>query len=119
MDNPYLIGALFIQLLIILACVIGLVSKFLGFIFFLVYVGGLMILLRYCVILLPSKKRGITPYLTIVVGAFLMSSRDIERSFTYGLLYSARAIILLTFLLYLVMLSVVRIIDYSSGMIKL
>ena len=86
---------------------------------FIVYVGGIMILIRYCVILIPSNKFGKSQYLTVIVGAGLMDGvAHILGSIAYGLLYRAGAITLVALLLYLVMLAIVEIINYSRGIIK-
>jgi len=121
-NNPYLIAVLFGQVLIFISCTIGGLRSFIGFILFLVYVGGIIILIRYCVILLPSNKFTWAPLLTFVFGVllFILYEGSIEvRGYAYGLIYRARAILLVAMLLYLVILAIVDIINYSRGMIKI
>ena len=121
-NNPYMMARLFGQVLILVTSLLRRYSKFIGVIMFLVYIGGIMILLRYCVMILPTNKFW---RLSITIGVFLLTLLAYlltidytPRVFAYGLLYRARAILLVALLLYLVILSVVSIIDYSCGIIK-
>jgi len=80
-----------------------------------------MILIRYCVILLPSNKFLNARALVIpVVASLLLSSIFTSRSraYSFGLLYSSSVTLILGILLFMVMLAVVTIIDYSEGIIK-
>ena len=56
--NPFILSCLFMQALLLVCLLFGSYRMFLGFILFLVYVGGLMVLLSYCVILIPKGKFG-------------------------------------------------------------
>jgi len=124
-NNPYLMAALFGQVLVLVSCLLGRYRKFIGFILFLVYVGGIIILIRYCVILMPSNKFARTPIIIApVIGALGVSLTQgvtirPTGSFAYGLLYRARAIFLVALLLYLVILAIVDIINYSRGIMKI
>jgi len=119
-NDPYIIAALFGQVLLMITCVVGRYRKFIGFILFLVYIGGIMILIRYCVILIPSYKFGLTPIVPLVIGVALSKGEKYwGGSFMYGLLFRARAVFLIALLLYLVMLAIVEVIGYSDGIIKL
>lgn len=122
-NNPYLISTLFMQLLIIVSLLIGINRTFIGLILFLVYVGGIIILIRYCVILIPSNKfERISVSLLPIIIAMVLSFTIITKrdsAFAYGLLYSGRVILILRLLLYLVMVAVVSIIDYARGIIKI
>lgn len=87
---------------------------------FLVYVGGILILVRYCVMLIPDNKFPVTlaraaPLLVFIHRAPYTCPLG---SISYGLLFRARAILVLGMLLYLVLLAVVGIVDYSRGMLK-
>ena len=124
-NNPYLIAALFGQVLVLMSCLLGAHRKFIGFIMFLVYVGGIIILIRYCVMLMPSNKFARTPMVVVpaVAGVVVSMVQRVEpaisRSLAYGLLYSARSIFLIALLLYLVILAIVDIVNYSRGIIKI
>ena len=121
-SNPYLIAIIFAQVLILLTIVLGSVRRFIGFILFIVYVGGIIILIRYCVILIPWNKFHFDPILLILFYIFAPTFPFVQvfsgNSYTYGLLQRRRAVLLLSLLLYLVMYAVVVIIDYRKGMIK-
>ena len=121
-NNPYTMARLFGQVLILVTCLLRGYRKFIGVIMFLVYIGGIMILLRYCVMMLPTNKFWNHRITIVVFFLFLLASYITidysPRVFAYGLLYSASAILLVALLLYLVMLSVVAMIDYSCGMVK-
>lgn len=110
------------QILVVLSIYLRLYRKFIGFILFLVYVGGLMILVRYCVMLIPSNKFLTSAALYLVPTASLVSIgsplvKEIS-GFSLGLLYSYSSIYLVAILLYLVILAIVEIVGYSRGIIK-
>ena len=118
-NNPYLMVLLFGHYLLILVCSLTCFRKFIGFVLFLVYVGGIIILISYCAMLMPSskfKKMSLAP-----LAAYLIYSNTFvgSSSYSYGMLFSRRAVVLLALLLYLVILSVVDIVNYSRGMMKL
>lgn len=120
-NNPYIMAAMFGQVLILICCIIGSIRKFIGFVLFIVYVGGIIILIRYCVILSISQKFYLFPFIPGLLGLGLtwIGGPNMPVSSTaYGLLFRASACLLIALLLYLVMLSVVAIVDYSRGIIK-
>merc|ERR1711915_590147 len=55
----------------------------------------------------------------VVVSMVQRVGPTISRSLAYGLLYSARSIFLIALLLYLVILAIVDIVNYSRGIIKI
>jgi len=120
MNNPYLIAITFAQILLLVSYSLGVMRRFIGFIVFIVYVGGILVLIRYCVILLPTSKfeYAVVVYLPFIISTLLLCYPRCTESYSFGLLYRARSILLVGMLLYLVMVAVVIIIDYSDGMIK-
>ena len=119
-NNPYLISLIFFLVVFLGALMLVRYSKFIRFILFLVYVGGIMILVRYCVILSPTSRLQSWRLLPFVLAVIYLSHTPTPVSgHSYGLLCRASAIFLLALLLYVVMIAVVEIINYSSGMIKL
>lgn len=117
-------ACLFGQILIIVTCLLGSYRKFIGVVMFLVYIGGIMILLRYCVIILPSNKFWTLGKVAVLLCAFLVwyicgEPLITNCVFAYGLIYRVRAIFLVALLLFLVLLAVVSMVDYSGGTIKL
>lgn len=115
--NPYYLGLLFSQIILFMSLHLGIYSKMAGFIFFIVYVGGIFILFRYCIMLLPLLKRY---YYIGWIWLIFVFRVDVEQfSFIItGLLNRANAVFLIGFVLYLVMLAVVEIVNYSRGILK-
>jgi len=123
-SNPFLIAIVFGHVLILLTYILASISKFLAFILFIVYVGGVIVLLSYCVILLPfTKYPSYTSLLILPLFIFLLTSiygnQNLVSAFSYGLLYCVNVIHLASLLLFLVILAIVSIIDYSGGILKL
>jgi len=78
-------------------------------------------LIRYCVILLPLNKFRPTPLLTVStlsVLLFIYSDLHITSPLSYGLMYRASALLLVALMLFIVMISVVRIVERTSGTLK-
>jgi len=117
MNNPYLLACLFSQVLILFTLFLRTISKYIRLIIFLIYIGGLIILIRYCVILLPITKL-IVPIPAIFILVIPLSLSDIRNCYVVGILFRANAVFLICFLLYLVIISVVEIINYSYGILK-
>ena len=122
-NNPMIIRLLFGQLLVLASCLVGCLCPFIGLMMFLVYIGGIMILISYCVILIPSYKipgsQSLAWLMVGRIGFIFTLDFALSGTFSYGLLFSRSAVLLLGILLYLVILAVVNIIDYSSGIIKM
>ena len=117
MNNPYIV-CLIVGLVLFFLCVIFVsIGKFIRFVLFLVYIGGVMVLISYCVMLLPSAKFERMAVSPLYCALLLPFVRPVNR-YSYGLLYSWSCIFLIVLLLFLVILSVVDIVDYSSGMMK-
>ena len=115
-NRPYIMALLFAELLLFATCVVGFHSKFVGLIMFLIYVGGIMVLLSYCVMLLPVNKFR-APGLFVQFIILFPLSVTVHSSYTYGLVIRFGVIFLLGLVLFFVMLCVVDIVDYSRGMI--
>ena len=116
-NRPYIIALLFIQILLLGVLLLGGCCKFIGFILFLIYVRGIIILFSYCVMLMPFTKISLLPCFPVVAFIFY-SDNFLSMSYAYGLLFSFDAVLLIGVLLFLVILCVVDIIDYSCGYIK-
>lgn len=123
-NNPYIIAILFLQFLILLSCLFASVRRFIALVLFLIYVGGIMILIRYCVILIPFRKFSGTQLevfsLSMTASALLNLYLFLPiNSYPYSLLFTSSTLLLIVLLLYLVLLAVVDITDYASGSIKM
>lgn len=101
-------------ILILLTCVISGFRKFIGFVLFLVYVGGIMILISYCVMLTPNNKFKFT----LLPFAIPLGLSSPINSYAFGLMRRSNAILMISLLLFLVILSVIDIVGYSRGAIK-
>lgn len=90
------------------------------YIIFLIYVGGVMIMIGYFVMLMPSEKFGRLSGLTlmIVIVASLFHG-GLRGTTPYVLIYRMSVVVMIGLLLFLVILSVVGIVDYSRGMVKM
>jgi len=118
--NPYIIAGWLFQVLLLLTIIVIIYRKFIGCILFLVYVGGIMILISYCVILLPINKfPKVQPYALLILSFSCSAWITPVGSYVYGLIYNARVIFLLALILFQVMLAIVSIIDYSRGILKI
>lgn len=109
------------QILCFLSCLFGRHCRFIGFVLFLVYVGGLIILLSYCVILVPTNKLNcslLCLFTPLLLGFIIIIDPIPNRTVSFEILNRSRAILLVGLLLFMVMLSVVEIINYSLGMMK-
>ena len=120
-NNPFILSALMCEFTILVCYQICGIRKYLRAILLLVYLGGVMILVRYCVMILPSYKFDIK--IRLFVASFIaftwVQYTSEHVSTPYGLLYRASAIFLVAMLLFLVLLAVVDIIDYSCGILKI
>ena len=114
-NNPYTIASLYFLTLTLVALIIGIQTKLLAFVIFLVYIGGVMVLLSYCVILLPQSKVKFPPLLLLTSVLFLPLTLELHRSYGLGILYRSRAIFMVSLLLFYVLLSVIEIVNYSCG----
>jgi len=92
---------------------LGASCKFLSFVMFIVYAGGLMVLISYCVMLLPPTKMKLT-FFPLLFFSVPFITCD---AFIYGL-YRRSIMFLIGFVLFLILLCVVEIVDYSIGMMK-
>lgn len=115
-NNPYILAGLLGVTLIVVSTSLALVNNFVAFVLFLVYVGGIIILVSYCVILTPLIKYS-TPFSILLLCFVSFSFIEFPGTYVYGLLYSASTVFFVSILLFLVMCAVVSIIDYSRGMI--
>jgi len=117
-SNPYAVAFVLGLSLALMTAFVASIRKYLSIVFFLVYIGGLMILVSYCVMLLPIVKFRFGFFFFPLAGFWGAIAFPVGSSYSYGLLLS-RAVLLVGLILFLVMLSVVELVDYSRGNIKL
>lgn len=58
LSSPFEIAGLFVLTLSVASLLVGRADSFLGFIVFVVYVGGALVLFSYCLMLTPIQKSG-------------------------------------------------------------
>ena len=117
--DPLALGALFCVSLILASCIAGSLNRFVGLILFVVYVGGALVLFSYCLILTPHQK-GIhisplflTPLVVTSRCACTLPGRMLSEFYRV-----AGLVLRVGFLLLLVIVSVVSMVDCSSGSIR-
>lgn len=117
--EPLLLGGAFLGLLLNSSIWIGMNRGFIGLVLFIVYVGGTIVLFTYCLILSPlqffSAKKKYYGVALVFSGALLyfgVSIRIYEFFFFRGIL------LLIGVLLFIVMLRVVELIDFSRGSLR-
>ena len=58
LQNPYAVGGLFLCTLALTTGVVGSFERFLGWVVFIIYVGGAIVLFSYCFMLTPLQEGG-------------------------------------------------------------
>lgn len=116
---PFVIAALFILSLGITSLLAGTADRFLGFVVFVVYVGGALVLFSYCFMLTPLQDTN-SSY-SPAVFPFMFVSLNIP-SVSHGTLYEfywvSSLLVCVGVLLFIVMLCVVSLIDFSQGSMR-
>ena len=117
--SPFAAALLFVITLLIVSVMVGAIDRFLGFIIFIVYLGGALVLFRYCFILTPlqnTKASFPTLLLTItVVGA---NRPLLSQGTMYEFYWVSSLLLSVGLLLFIVMLCVVALIDFSQGSMR-
>nr|AGS47805.1 NADH dehydrogenase subunit 6 [Zonosagitta nagae] len=118
--SPFALGLLFLQTLLLSSIIIGMANGFMGLILFIVYVGGTMVLFTYCFMLSPLQNFGsrskLYPLAVLMVG---ISYTTLSYHGTLMEFYWMSNILLLVgIILFVVMLSVVDMVDFSRGSMR-
>ena len=118
-STPLFVAFLFVVLLLISRLTVSWIDRFLGLIVFVVYVGGALVLFSYCFILTPLQ--GSDRYLpTLYLPLLLLSVNRAQgvRGTLYEFYWVSRVLVGVGVLLFIVILSVVSLIDISDGAIR-
>lgn len=117
--EPLLLGVVFLVLLLNRSTWVGINSGFIGLVLFIVYVGGTIVLFTYCLMLSPlqffsKQKKYYSVVLVTLRGiAFIGGPIGIYEFFAFlGIL------LIIGMLLFIVMLRVVELIDFSRGSLR-
>lgn len=117
--EPILLGGVLFGLLLNRALFLGLVSGFMGLVLFIVYVGGTMVLFTYCLILSPlqffSKMKNYYRVVLLFGGFFLVFGGVMG---IYEFYYFFGLLLIVGVLLFIVILRVVELIDFSRGTLR-
>lgn len=117
--SPFAVASLFVVFLGVRGLLVGTLDRFLGFIVFIVYLGGALILFSYCLILTPLQETSgrvptaCTPLALLFVGCPMLS-----HSALYEFYWVSSLLVSVGVLLFIVMLCVVSLIDFSRGSMR-
>ena len=117
--EPLLLGGAFLVLLLNRSFWLGINTGFIGLVLFIVYVGGTIVLFTYCLILSPlqffsnQKKYYSVVLVTLRRIVFIVGSIGIYEFFAF-----LGVLLIIGILLFIVMLRVVELIDFSRGSLR-
>lgn len=117
---PFALAGLFVIFLVLSRVVVAMEDSFLGFIMFVVYVGGALVLFSYCFILTPLQSgNNRFPYwlLPFVIVPFSFSSYR-AHSCIYEFYWVSGLLLAVGVLLFFVIVCVVSLIDFSEGAMR-
>lgn len=117
--TPFSLGMLFLGLLLFSSLALGSLRGFIGLILFIVYIGGTMVLFTYCFILSPRQTFGayskLYPVAAIILGG---SFPWLINCSVYEFYWLSDNLLCIGILLFIVMLRVVELVDFSRGSIR-
>lgn len=118
-STPFIVAVLFIVTLLMAGMVVGSVDGFLGFIVFVVYVGGALVLFSYCFMLTPLQATR-TPLPVSCLPLFFVRVRMPlwGHRCLYEFYWVSSLLVRVGVLLFVVMVCVVSLIDFSLGTMR-
>nr|AKS04467.1 NADH dehydrogenase subunit 6 [Parasagitta elegans] len=119
LSSPFIVAILFVFTLALASLVVGCVDSFLGFVVFVVYVGGALVLFSYCFMLTPIQDTS-TPMPTAAFPMLLLSlsSPLVSHTALYEFYWVSSLLVSVGVLLFIVMLCVVSMVDFSQGAMR-
>nr|AKS04423.1 NADH dehydrogenase subunit 6 [Parasagitta elegans] len=119
LSSPFIVAILFVFTLAVASLVVGCVDSFLGFVVFVVYVGGALVLFSYCFMLTPIQDTS-TPMPTAAFPALLLSLSTplVSHTALYEFYWVSSLLVSVGVLLFIVMLCVVSLVDFSQGAMR-
>ena len=117
--EPLLLGGAFLGLLLNGSYWLGINRGFMGLVLFIVYVGGTIVLFTYCVMLSPlqffSKQKKYYRLVLLIGGGLVFIGASIG---IYEFFFLRGILLIIGILLFIVILSVVELIDFSRGSLR-
>jgi len=117
--EPLLLGGAFLGLLLNGSYWLGLNRGFIGLVLFIVYVGGTIVLFTYCLMLSPlqffSKQKKYYRLVLLAGGGLVFIGASIG---IYEFFFLRGILLIIGILLFIVMLRVVELIDFSRGSLR-
>nr|AKS04370.1 NADH dehydrogenase subunit 6 [Parasagitta elegans] len=119
MSSPFLVAGLFVWTLCLGGLVVGAVDSFLGLIVFVVYVGGALVIFSYCFMLTPLQESS-TNFTAWSLPALCvaLSGPSVAHSSLYEFYWVSCLLVSVGVLLFVVMVCVVDLIDFSEGAMR-
>nr|AKS04434.1 NADH dehydrogenase subunit 6 [Parasagitta elegans] len=119
LSSPFIVAILFVFTLAVASLVVGCVDSFLGFVVFVVYVGGALVLFSYCFMLTPIQGTSSpVPTAAFPVLVLSLSSPLASHSVMYEFYWVSSLLVSVGVLLFVVMLCVVSLVDFSLGAMR-
>lgn len=119
LSSPFAIAVLFVATLLLSSFVVASADRFLGFVVFVVYVGGALVLFSYCFMLTPLQ--GTRTHLPIARLPMVFISVCVPMT-GHGSLYEfywvSSLLVRVGVLLFIVIVCVVSLIDFSQGSMR-
>nr|AKS04120.1 NADH dehydrogenase subunit 6 [Parasagitta setosa] len=118
-QSPYLIGLLFLTILLITSMMVASLESFLGLVVFIIYVGGAMVLFTYCFMLTPLQETLLKiPMYSLPLLFLVGMSTHLSMSLMYEFYWISSMLFMIGIMLFLVMVSVVEMIDFGRGTMR-
>nr|AKS04165.1 NADH dehydrogenase subunit 6 [Parasagitta elegans] len=119
LSSPFIVAILFVFTLAVASLVVGCADSFLGFVVFVVYVGGALVLFSYCFMLTPIQDTSTpVPAAAFPVLVLSLSSPLASHTVMYEFYWVSSLLVSVGVLLFVVMLCVVSLVDFSLGAMR-
>nr|YP_003433824.1 NADH dehydrogenase subunit 6 [Flaccisagitta enflata]BAI68190.1 NADH dehydrogenase subunit 6 [Flaccisagitta enflata] len=118
-ESPISSGLLLVMMLVNMSILLSMKNGFMGMVLFIVYVGGIMVLFTYCLMMSPLQffnKKKYYGTMFVLMGMLTWMSGD--SSGLYEFYYLGGLVLMMGVLLFIAMMSVVEMIDMSSGALR-
>ena len=117
--TPFSLGILFLILLLVSSVALGVFNGFVGLILFIVYIGGTIVLFTYCFMLSPRQTFGsyskLYPLVAVSLGGVFPWAAGCS---VYEFYWVSDILICVGVLLFIVMLRLVELVDFSRGSMR-